>query len=48
MEKASYFTLKALFILNIFKFGLDFLVMYKNSLIKKIKLISKFMMPQSG
>ena len=30
MKNAFYFVLKALFVLNIFKFCLDFLVMYKN------------------
>ena len=43
MKNAFYFTLEALFIVKIFKFCLDFLVMYKNGLIKKIRLVSKFM-----
>ena len=40
MKNAFYLTLKALFVLKIF--CLDFLVMRKNSLIRKINLISKF------
>ena len=47
MENAFHFTLKGLFIL-IFNFYLDFLVMQKNSLIRNIRLISNFMMPQLG
>ena len=43
MKNAFYFTLEALFIVKIFKFCLDFLVIYKNGLIKKIRLVSKFM-----
>ena len=43
MKNAFYFTLKALFILKIFKFFLDFLVIFKNNLIRKKRLISKFM-----
>ena len=42
MKNAFYFTLKALFILKIFKFFLDFLVIFKNDLIRKKRLISKF------
>ena len=42
MKNAFYFTLKALFVLKIFRFFLDFLVMYRNGLIKMIKLISNF------
>ena len=41
MEKAFYFTLKALFVGKIFKYCLDFLVMRENNLIRKITLISK-------
>ena len=43
MKNAFYFTLKALFVLKIFKvhFCLDFLVMLKNGLIRKIRLISR-------
>ena len=44
MKNAFYFTLKALFVLKIFKF----LVKKKNSLIKKIRLISKFLMLLRG
>ena len=43
MKNAFYFTLEALFIVKIFKFCLDFLVIYKNGLIKKIRFVSKFM-----
>ena len=43
-----YFTLKALFVLKFLNFCLDFLVMQKNDLIRKIKLISKFMTSQPG
>ena len=43
-EKASYFILKALSVLKIF----TFLVMWVNGLIRKLKLISKFTMLQSG
>ena len=43
MKNAFYFTLEALFIAKIFKFCLDFLVIYKNGLIKKIRFVSKFM-----
>ena len=48
MKNAFYFTSKALFVLKISKFCLDFLVMYQNALIKKIRLISNFMMSQPG
>ena len=48
MKNALYFTSKALFVLKIFMFFLDFLVMYQNGLIKKIRLISNFMTSQSG
>ena len=46
MKNAFYFTLKLLFILKIFKF--DFLVMYKNALIRKKRLILRFMTAQPG
>ena len=46
MKNAFHFTLKSLFVLKIFKFCLDFLVMWKNGLIRKIRLISKFMTSQ--
>ena len=48
MEKASYFTFEALFVPKILKFCLDFLVMQKNSLIRNIRLISRFMTSQPG
>ena len=48
MKKALYFTLKALFVLKIFKFCLDILVIYKSGLIRKVRLISKFMTSQAG
>ena len=48
MKNAFYFTVKALFVLKIFKFVFDFLVMYKNGLIGKMRLILKFMMSQPG
>ena len=48
MKNAFYFTVKALFVLKIFKFVFDFLVMYKSGLIGKMRLILKFMMPQPG
>ena len=44
MKNAFYFTLKALFVLKI----LGFLVLYKNGVINKIRLISKFVTSQSG
>ena len=40
--------MKALFILEIFTFFSDFLVMQKNDLIRKLELITKFMMSQTG
>ena len=40
MKNAFYFTLKALFILRIFKF------LYKNGLIRKTSLISNFYGPK--
>ena len=48
MKNTFYFALKALFLLKIVKFRLDFLAMGKNDLIRKIRLISKFMTPQTG
>ena len=49
MKNAFYFILKALFVLKMFNFVcLDFFVMYKNGLIGKISLISKFMASQPG
>ena len=47
-EKCFYFTLRAFLFSKYLSFCLDFLVMKKNSLIRKIKLISKFMTSQSG
>ena len=40
--------LKVLFFLKIFNFCLDFLVIQKNSMIKKTRLISTFMTSQPG
>ena len=48
MKNAFYFTLKALFVLEIFNFCLEFLDKYKNGLIRKVRLISKFITSQSG
>ena len=48
MKSAFYFNLKAPLVLKIFKFCLEFSVILKNSLIRKIRLFSKFMIPQSG
>ena len=48
MKNAFYFTSKALFVLKILSFCLDFLVMYQNGLIKEIRLISNFMTSQPG
>ena len=48
MKNAFYFTLKALFVLSIFTFYLDFLVMWVNGLIRKISLISKPLTSQPG
>ena len=48
MKNAFYFTSKALLVLKIFKSCLDLLVMYRNGLIKKMKIISNFMTSQSG
>ena len=49
MKNDFYFTLKALFVLKIFKFfDLTFLAMYKNGLVRKIRLILKFMTSQPG
>ena len=42
MKIAFYFILKALFVLRYLSFCLYFLVMWKNDLIRKIRLISKF------
>ena len=48
MKNAFYFTLKALFVLKIFKFFPDLLFMQKNGLIREIRLISKLTMLQPG
>ena len=49
MENAFYFTLKALFVLKIFKFFvMTFCSCRKNDSIRKIKLISKSMTSQPG
>ena len=47
MRNSFYFTLKARFLLKL-SFCLDFLVLYKNGLIQKIRLISKFMTSHPG
>ena len=47
MKNVFYFALKALFVLKIFKFLFDFLVIYKNGFIRKITF-SKLMMSQPG
>ena len=47
-ENVFYFILKALFVLKVFKFFLDLLVMQKNVLIRKIRLISRFAASQPG
>ena len=46
MENGFYFPLEILFVLKIFRFCFKILVMYKNDLIRKIGLISKFMRSQ--
>ena len=47
MKNAFYFTLKAVFVLKIFKF-LSVWVTFKNDLIRKIRLISKFITSKHG
>ena len=47
MKNAFCFTAKALFVFKTFNFCLEFLVMYQNGLIKKIRLISNFNTSQS-
>ena len=42
IKNVFYFTLKALFVLEILDFVLTFSFQYKNGLIRKIMLISKF------
>ena len=48
MKNTFYFIWKALFVLKIFNFCLDFWSCGKNGLIRKIRLISKFMTSQPG
>ena len=48
MKNAFYFTLKALFVLKIFKFLAWLFGHVKNGLIRKIRLISKLMTSQPG
>ena len=48
MKNASYFTLEALFVLKIFKFCIDILVMWKNGLIRNVRLTSNSMTSQLG
>ena len=48
MKNVFYFMLKHCLFLRYFNFCLDFLVMQKNSLIRKLELISKFVMSQTG
>ena len=48
MKNVFYFTSKTLSILKYLSFFLDFLVFYQNGLIRKIRLISKFMTSQPG
>ena len=48
MKNAFYFTLKALLALKIYKVYLHSLVMQKNGLIRKLRLISKFMTSRLG
>ena len=46
MKNAFYFTLKALSFLRYLNVFFDFFVMWKNSSMRKITLISKFLMSQ--
>ena len=46
MKNPFYFILKALPVLKNFNFYLEFLIMSKNCLIRKTRLISKFMASQ--
>ena len=48
MKTALYFVLKALFILNILNIFLTFWTCRQNGLIRKIRLISKFLTSQPG
>ena len=48
MKNAFYFTLKALFVLTIFRFLPWHFVTYKNALTRKMRLIPKFITSQPG
>ena len=48
MKNASYFMLKALFVLEIFTFCQDFFGHVKNGFLRKLRLISKFMISETG
>ena len=48
MKNAFYFMLKAFFVLDIFIFLPWFFVYAENNLIRKLRLISKFMMSKPG
>ena len=48
MKSAFYITLASLFVLKILNFCLNFSIIQKNDLIRKIKLISKLMTLQPG
>ena len=48
MKNAFYFTYRLFSFSRYLSFWLNFLVMYKSGLIRKIRLISKFMTPQPG
>ena len=48
MKNVFYYTSKDFFVLKIFKFCVDFLIMYQNGLIRKVGLISNFMTSQPG
>ena len=48
VKNAFYFILKALFVLKIFRFLLTFWACIPNSLIRKVRLILKFMTSQPG
>ena len=48
MKNACYFTLKALFILKIFKLLFDFFIMQRNKLVRKFRLILTYMRSQPG
>ena len=48
MKNVFYYTSKDFFVLKIFKFCVDFLIMCQNGLIRKVGLISNFMTSQPG